>query len=75
VIFIVCFLDEASTRRGLSERKTEIGAWIFPITQNIGNLATASSGSGMRALYRVARDRPMRVLVNVPQAAADDILG
>ena len=27
------------------------------------------------APYRVARDRPMRVFVNVPQAAADDVLG
>jgi RND family efflux transporter MFP subunit len=35
---------------------------------------TAGSASGMSALYRVARNEPMRVFVNVPQSAADDLL-
>ena len=41
---------------------------------DIGDLVTAGSGSGMSALYRVARNKPMRVFVNVPQSAADDLL-
>lgn len=41
---------------------------------DIGDLVTAGSGSGMSALFRVAQDRPMRVFVNVPQSAADDLL-
>lgn len=41
---------------------------------DIGDLVTAGSGSGMSALYRVARNEPMRVFVNVPQSAADDLL-
>jgi RND family efflux transporter MFP subunit len=41
---------------------------------DIGNLVTAGSGSGVSALYRVARNEPMRVFVDVPQSAADDLL-
>jgi RND family efflux transporter MFP subunit len=41
---------------------------------DIGDLVNAGSGSGMSALYRVARNEPMRVFVNVPQSAADDLL-
>jgi RND family efflux transporter MFP subunit len=41
---------------------------------DIGDLVTAGSGSGTSALYRVARNEPMRVFVNVPQSAADDLL-
>ena len=41
---------------------------------DIGDLATAGSGSGISALYRVARDKPMRVFVNVPQSAWNDLL-
>ena len=41
---------------------------------DIGDLVTAGSGSGISALYRVARNKPMRVFVNVPQSAADDLL-
>jgi RND family efflux transporter MFP subunit len=41
---------------------------------DIGDLVTAGSGSGTSPLYRVARNEPMRVFVNVPQSAADDLL-
>jgi RND family efflux transporter MFP subunit len=41
---------------------------------DIGDLVTAGSGSGTSALYRVAHNEPMRVFVNVPQSAADDLL-
>jgi RND family efflux transporter MFP subunit len=41
---------------------------------DIGDLVTAGSGSGISALYRVARNQPMRVFVDVPQSAADDLL-
>ena len=41
---------------------------------DIGDLVTAGSGSGMSALFRVAQNQPMRVFVNVPQSAADDLL-
>jgi RND family efflux transporter MFP subunit len=41
---------------------------------DIGDLVTAGSGSGMSALYRVARSEPMRVFVDVPQSAADNLL-
>ncbi len=41
---------------------------------DVGDLVTAGSGSGMSALFRVTQDRPMRVFVNAPQSAADNLL-
>jgi len=41
---------------------------------DIGNLVTAGSSSGTMPLYRMAQDDPMRVWVDVPQAAAADLM-
>jgi RND family efflux transporter MFP subunit len=41
---------------------------------DIGNLVTAGSSSGTMPLYRMAQDDPMRVWVDVPQAAAGDLM-
>ncbi len=41
---------------------------------DIGDLVTAGSGSGVSALFRVARNEPIRVFVNVPQSAADGLV-
>ncbi len=41
---------------------------------DIGNLVTAGSSSGTMPLYRMAKDDPMRVWVDVPQAAAADLM-
>jgi RND family efflux transporter MFP subunit len=72
-------LDEADVDRltTLTEFKKVKAPFEGTIVQrdiDIGDLVTAGSGSGMSALYRVARNEPMRVFVNVPQSAADDLL-
>jgi RND family efflux transporter MFP subunit len=41
---------------------------------DIGNLVTAGSSSGTMPLYRMAKDDPMRVWVDVPQTAASDLM-
>jgi RND family efflux transporter MFP subunit len=41
---------------------------------DIGNLVTAGSSSGTMPLYRMAKDDPMRVWVDVPQAASRDLM-
>jgi RND family efflux transporter MFP subunit len=41
---------------------------------DIGNLVTAGSSSGTMPLYRMAKDDPIRVWVDVPQAAAGDLM-
>jgi len=41
---------------------------------DIGNLVNAGSSSGTMPLYRMAQDDPMRVWVDVPQAAAGDLM-
>jgi RND family efflux transporter MFP subunit len=72
-------LDEADVDRltSLTEFKKVKAPFEGTIVQrdiDIGDLVTAGSGSGMSALYRVARNEPMRVFVDVPQSAADDLL-
>jgi RND family efflux transporter MFP subunit len=72
-------LDEADVDRltSLTEFKKVKAPFDGTIVErdiDIGDLVTAGSGSGMSALYRVARNQPMRVFVNVPQSAADDLL-
>ena len=72
-------LDEAEVDRltSLTEFKKVKAPFEGTIVErdiDIGDLVTAGSGSGMSALYRVARNQPMRVFVNVPQSAADDLL-
>jgi RND family efflux transporter MFP subunit len=72
-------LDEADVGRltSLTEFKKVKAPFEGTIVQrdiDIGDLVTAGSGSGVSALYRVARNEPMRVFVNVPQSAADDLL-
>ena len=41
---------------------------------DIGNLVAAGISSGTMPLYRMTQDDPMRVWVNVPQAAAGDLM-
>ena len=72
-------LDEAEVDRltSLTEFKKVKAPFEGTIVErdiDIGDLVTAGSGSGMSALYRVARNEPMRVFVDVPQSAADDLL-
>lgn len=72
-------LDQADVERltSLTEFKKVKAPFEGTIVErdiDIGDLVTAGSGSGMSALYRVARNEPMRVFVNVPQSAADDLL-
>jgi RND family efflux transporter MFP subunit len=72
-------LDEADVDRltSLTEFKKVKAPFEGTIVQrniDIGDLVTAGSGSGILALYRLASNEPMRVFVNVPQSAADDLL-
>jgi RND family efflux transporter MFP subunit len=72
-------LDQAEVERLTSltefkEVKAPFDGTIVERDIDVGNLVTAGSGSGMSALYRVAHNEPIRVFVNVPQSAADDLL-
>ena len=72
-------LDEAEVDRLTSltefkEVKAPFDGTIVERDVDIGDLVNAGSGSGTSALYRVARNEPMRVFVNVPQSAAGDLL-
>ena len=72
-------LDQAEVERLTSltefkEVKAPFDGTVVERDIDVGNLVTAGSGSGMSALYRVARNEPIRVFVNVPQSAADDLL-
>lgn len=41
---------------------------------DIGNLVSAGSASSTTPLYRIAQDDPMRIWVDVPQAAQEDLM-
>jgi RND family efflux transporter MFP subunit len=67
-------VDRLTSLTEFKEVKAPFDGTIVERDIDIGDLVTAGSGSGMSALYRVARNDPMRVFVNVPQSAADDLL-
>ena len=72
-------LDEAEVDRlsSLTDFKKVKAPFAGTIVQrdiDIGDLVNAGSGSGIKALYRVVLDQPMRVFVDVPQSAAGDLL-
>lgn len=41
---------------------------------DVGNLVTAGSTTGTSPLYRIAQDKPIRIFVDVPQAASADLM-
>jgi RND family efflux transporter MFP subunit len=67
-------VDRLTSLTEFKEVKAPFDGTIVERDIDIGDLVNAGSGSGMSALYRVARTEPMRVFVNVPQSAADDLL-
>ena len=67
-------VDRLTTLTEFKKVKAPFEGTIVQRDIDIGDLVTAGSGSGMSALYRVTRNEPMRVFVNVPQSAADDLL-
>jgi RND family efflux transporter MFP subunit len=71
--------DEADIDRfiALTEFKQVKAPFAGTITQrniDIGNLVTAGSNTGTTALYRISKDDPIRVFVDVPQTAAAQLL-
>lgn len=67
-------VDRLSSLTEFKEVKAPFEGTIVERDIDIGDLVNAGSGSGTSALYRVASNEPMRVFVNVPQSAADDLL-
>jgi RND family efflux transporter MFP subunit len=67
-------VDRLTSLTEFKEVKAPFDGTIVERDVDIGDLVNAGSGSGTSALYRVARNEPMRVFVNVPQSAADDLL-
>ncbi|MDQ0392707.1 efflux RND transporter periplasmic adaptor subunit [Labrys monachus] len=60
----------------LTEFKKVIAPYDGTITQrhiDIGNLVTAGSAASTTPLYRIVKDDPIRVFVDVPQSEAQDI--
>ncbi|MGO8945467.1 MAG: efflux RND transporter periplasmic adaptor subunit [Syntrophobacteraceae bacterium] len=71
-------LDRADVDRyvALTQFKQVIAPYQGTITErriDIGNLVTAGSSANTTPLYRMVRDDPIRVFVDVPQSAAGDI--
>ena len=71
-------LDQADVERytTLAAFKEVTAPYDGTITErhiDIGNLVTAGSTTGTTPLYRIVQDDPMRVFVDVPQSAAQDI--
>jgi RND family efflux transporter MFP subunit len=71
-------LDQADVDRytTLASFKQVIAPYDGTITErhiDIGNLVTAGSTSNTTPLYRIVQDDTMRVFVDVPQSAANDI--
>ena len=61
----------------LSQFKQVIAPFAGTVTErkiDVGNLVTAGSASTTTPLYRVTQSDPLRVFVNVPQGAAEDLL-
>ena len=71
-------LDRADVERyvALTQFKQVTAPYHGTITErriDIGNLVTAGSSANTTPLYRMVRDDPIRVFVDVPQSAAGDI--
>ncbi len=71
-------LDRADVDRyvALTQFKQVTAPYHGTITErriDIGNLVTAGSSANTTPLYRMVRDDPIRVFVDVPQSAAGDI--
>lgn len=71
-------LDQADVDRytALTQFKQVTAPYDGVITErkiDIGNLVTAGSTANTTPLYRMVQDDPMRVFVDVPQSAANDI--
>lgn len=71
-------LDRADVERyvALTQFKQVTAPYQGTITErriDIGNLVTAGSSANTTPLYRMVRDDPIRVFVDVPQSAAGDI--
>ncbi len=71
-------LDRADVNRyvALTQFKQVTAPYQGTITErriDIGNLVTAGSSANTTPLYRMVRDDPIRVFVDVPQSAAGDI--
>jgi len=61
----------------LAQFKQVVAPFDGTITQrkiDIGNLVTAGSASTTTPLYRMAQTDPLRVFVDVPQSAADELM-
>jgi RND family efflux transporter MFP subunit len=72
-------LDQADVDRltAFEQFKRVTAPYAGTITErriDIGNLVTAGSGSSTTLLYRMSKDDPIRVFVDVPQSAADDLM-
>lgn len=67
-------VDRLTSLTEFKQVKAPFGGTIVERDIDLGDLVTAGSGSGTSALFRVTQNRPMRVFVNVPQKAANDLL-
>ena len=72
-------LDQANVDRylALTEFKHVTAPYDGTIVErriDIGNLVTAGSTAATSPLYRMSQDRPIRVFVDVPQAASGDLM-
>ena len=72
-------LDQANVDRldAFEQFKKVVAPYAGTITErhvDIGDLVTAGSSTNTRPLYRMTKDDPIRVFVDVPQSAATDLM-
>lgn len=67
-------VDRLSALEGFKQVKAPFDGIIIQRSIDIGNLVTAGSTASTSPLYRISKNDPMRVFVDVPQKAAAQLM-
>jgi RND family efflux transporter MFP subunit len=67
-------VDQYSALAAFKEVRSPFDGIITERQIDVGNLVTAGSTSSTTSLYRITRNDPLRVFVDVPQRAADELM-
>jgi len=67
-------VDQYSALAAFKQVRAPFDGIITERKIDVGNLVTAGSTSATTSLYRITQNDPLRVFVDVPQRAADDLM-
>jgi RND family efflux transporter MFP subunit len=67
-------VDQYSALAAFKQVRAPFDGIITERKIDVGNLVTAGSTSATTSLYRITQDDPLRVFVDVPQRAAEDLM-